>query len=244
MRQFGLIGLPLTHSFSKKYFTEKFRREARTDCTYDLYPLPAIDEFPRLLAEHPSLEGLNVTIPYKKQVLSFLDQLELPRGLHACNCIRIRNGKKTGFNTDVTGFEKSLKPLLKSRHTQALVLGTGGAAESVLHVLSRLGITYLQVSRSKQHPGIISYDELSAELVAGHPLLINTTPLGTYPDTAVCPPLPYEGISEGHLLYDLVYNPPLTLFLQKGKERGATVKNGEEMLVIQAEESWRIWNEH
>lgn len=243
MRLFGLIGYPLGHSFSKKYFTRKFETEHIPDCRYELFPLSSIQELPALLAAHPDLEGLNVTIPYKKAVLPFLNSSALPVGLDACNCVRIREGKLHGYNTDVLGFEKSLEPLLTATHQRALVLGNGGAAESIMFVLRKRGIPFEVVSRQLHAQSTMTYKDLSDDIIRQHTLIINTTPLGTYPDTGHCPEIPYEGITEKHLLYDLVYNPPETLFLKHGKERGATIKNGEEMLVIQAEESWTFWNQ-
>lgn len=243
MRLFGLIGFPLGHSFSKKYFTRKFEEDSLTDCRYELFPLSSINELPALLEAHPALEGLNITIPYKKEVLSFLTASAIPAGLDACNCIKIKNGQLTGFNTDVMGFEQSLQPLLNKDHQRALVLGNGGAAESIMFVLKKKGIPFEVVSRKLHGVSTITYNDLSPELIRSHQLIINTTPVGTFPDTGHCPDIPYEGITAQHLLYDLVYNPPLTLFLQKGKERGAQIKNGEEMLVIQAVESWNIWNQ-
>lgn len=244
MRLFGLIGYPLTHSFSKRYFTKKFEQDGLTDCRYELFPLESMGAFPGLLQTHPGLEGLNVTVPYKKHVLSYLDsRASIPAGLDACNCIRIRDGRKEGFNTDHTGFEKSLLPLLKPHQRQALVLGNGGATAAVVFVLKKLGIAYGIVSREKHHGSTHTYAELDETLVKSHPLIINTTPLGMFPQVNERPPIPYQYITEDHLLYDLVYNPEKTLFLQKGEERGAAIKNGEEMLVLQAEESWRIWNQ-
>ncbi len=243
MRLFGLIGYPLGHSFSKKYFTRKFKNENLADCRYELFPLSSISELPGLLEAYPAMEGFNITIPYKKDVLSFLNGSSIPAGLNACNCIKIKNGQLTGFNTDVTGFEKSLLPLLHKGHQRSLVLGNGGAAESIMFVLKKLGIPFEVVSRQLHGTSTITYADLTAEWVRTHQLIINTTPLGTYPDINRCPDIPYEGITDQHLLYDLVYNPPLTLFLQNGKARGAQIKNGEEMLVIQAEESWMIWNQ-
>ncbi len=243
MRLFGLIGFPLGHSFSKKYFTRKFEEQHIADCRYELFPLPGITDLPALLASHPSLEGLNITIPYKKSVLAYLDASCLPEGLNACNCIKIRQGQLIGYNTDVLGFEKSLVPLLHIGHQQALVLGNGGAAESILFVLKKRGITFEVVSRQLHQGSTITYADLTPAIVRSHTLIINTTPLGTYPNTADCPDIPYEGITPAHLLYDLVYNPSQTLFLQKGMQRGARIKNGEEMLVIQAEESWNFWNQ-
>jgi len=242
MRRFGLIGYPLSHSFSKKYFTEKFEQEEITECLYDLFPLKTIDELPFLLREYPELEGLNVTIPYKKQVFSFLDETNIPGGLDACNCINITNGKLVGYNTDITGFEKSLRPLLRSYHKKALVLGNGGATAAVVFVLQRLGIDFTIVSRKIHEGAAITYKEINAEIIIDNTVIINTTPLGMYPDTDTCPEIPYQFISDRHLLYDLVYNPAMTLFLRKGEARGAAVKTGEEMLLLQAEESWRIWN--
>ncbi len=242
MRLFGLIGNPLAHSFSEKYFTRKFEELNIHDCRYKLFPLSAITELPALLDEHPSLEGLNVTIPYKKAVLAYLTDSLIPEGLNACNCIKIRNGQLTGYNTDVLGFGKSLTPLLNSTHQRALVLGNGGATESILYVLKEKGIPFEVVSRSLHKGSTLTYNELTRDIVQAHTLIINTTPLGTFPHTDNFPDIPYDGITHRHLLYDLVYNPPLTKFLQQGKEKGAQVKNGEEMLVIQAEESWAFWN--
>ena len=242
MRLFGLIGHSLYHSFSKKYFTEKFEKEEITECSYDLFPLKTIDDLPVLILNHPELEGLNVTIPYKKKVLSFLDATHIPEGLNACNCINISAGKLVGYNTDVNGFEKSLKPLLKSYHKKALVLGNGGATAAVIYVLEKLRIEFDIVSRRRNTGSAFIYQEIDKSIIEQRTIIINTTPLGMYPDTETCPDIPYQFISDRHLLYDLVYNPAKTLFLQKGEERGATIKNGEEMLVLQAEESWRIWN--
>ena len=243
MRQFGLIGFPLSHSFSKRFFTEKFEREGLTDCRYDLYPLQSIEELPGLLKKIPALEGLNVTIPCKKQVLPFLNDREgIPSSLDACNCIRIRDGKLTGYNTDIFGFRQSLQPLLQSHHQKALVLGNGGASAAVIHVLRQLKIEFELVSRQLHTGSTCRYSDLTKEMTESHTLIINTTPLGMHPDTESCPDIPYQYLSSKHLLYDLVYNPGITSFMQKGMQKGATVKNGEEMLILQAEESWRIWN--
>ena len=243
MRQFGLIGFPLSHSFSKRFFTEKFEREGLTDCGYELYPLQSIAELPGLLKKIPALEGLNVTIPYKKQVIPFLNEREgIPSSLDACNCIRIRDGKLTGYNTDIFGFRQSLQPLLQSHHQKALVLGNGGASAAVIHVLRQLKIEFVLVSRQLHTGSTCRYSDLTKEMTESHTLIINTTPLGMHPDTESCPDIPYQYLSSKHLLYDLVYNPGITSFMQKGMQKGATVKNGEEMLILQAEESWRIWN--
>ena len=242
MRQFGLIGYPLSHSFSKQFFTKKFEQEEISECRYDLFPLKSINDLPVLVRNNPDLEGLNITIPFKKQVLSFLDDSRIPHGLDACNCINISGGKLVGYNTDVTGFEKSLQPLLKSYHKKALVLGNGGATAAVIHVLRKLRIEFDIVSRKKHNGSAFVYKDIDKKLLEESTIIINTTPLGMYPDTDTCPDIPYQFISDKHLLYDLVYNPSKTLFLQKGEEKGATIKNGEEMLKLQAEESWRIWN--
>lgn len=243
MRKFGLIGKPLTHSFSKKYFTEKFLKESRPDCAYELFPIESIEELPDLLASHPDLEGLNVTIPYKEKVLPYLTTSSIPEGVGACNCIKIENGKLTGFNTDILGFEKTLFPLLLPSHKAALVFGNGGASKAVIYVLQKLGIHYQIVGRNKTSEIGLRYEDITEEMIKRHLLLINTTPLGMYPNINSCPAIPYSAIGAGHLLYDLVYNPGETLFLKQGLMQGAVIKNGEQMLIAQAEESWRIWNE-
>jgi len=242
MRLFGLIGYPLSHSFSEKYFTEKFEQEEITECRYNLFAIKTIDELPILLRNNPELEGLNITIPYKKQVLPFLNASNIPDGLDACNCINITGGKVVGYNTDVTGFEKSLKPLLKSYHKKALILGNGGATAAVAFVLRKLGISFDIVSRKIHDNSTFTYKEIDKKVMEENTVIINTTPVGLFPNTEACPDIPYKFIGESHLLYDLVYNPAKTVFLQKGEENGATIKNGEEMLILQAEESWRIWN--
>ncbi len=243
LKRFGLIGFPLTHSFSKKYFTEKFAREGLSDHVYDLFPIPARADLPALLQQHPDLYGLNVTIPYKQEVLPFLDEQRIPLGVAACNCIRIRNGRLTGYNTDVVGFQQSFAPGLQPYHTHALVLGSGGAAAAVVYVLQKLGIQYRVVSRNSGDPSKLTYADLSRDIIAQHTVIINTTPLGTFPAVEVCPPIPYEWITQRHYAFDLVYNPAKTLFLQKAEEKGALIRNGYEMLLLQAEEGWRIWNE-
>lgn len=242
MRLFGLIGYPLGHSFSKKYFTEKFGRQGIEGCAYELFPIKSIDELPVLLAENPTLEGLNITIPYKKEVLPFLTQNHIPAGLDACNCINIKNGQLAGYNTDVVGFEESFVRQLQPHHTSALVLGNGGASAAVVHVLAKLGIACQIVSRQPRPDSHLTYKDITPELVHNNSVIINCTPLGTFPKTDECPPIPYEALTPQHYLFDLVYNPAKTLFLQKGGEKGATIQNGYGMLVGQAEEAWRIWN--
>jgi shikimate dehydrogenase len=243
MRAFGLIGYPLGHSFSKGFFTEKFQRE-KIDAQYENYPSPAISDFPELLARHPQLEGLNVTIPYKEQVIPYLDELSpVVAAIGACNCIRIQHGRLIGYNTDVVGFEQSLRKKLQPDHRKALVLGTGGASKAVQYVMRQLQIDCKVVSRNADPAkGIAGYDQLTRADLQEATLWINTTPLGMYPNTESAPPLDYSQVTDRHYLYDLVYNPPETRFLALGKARGATVENGHDMLIIQALESWRIWN--
>ena len=243
MRLFGLIGHPLTHSFSANFFSEKFLKERITDCRYELFPLSSIEEFPALLQQYPNLEGLNVTSPYKEQVMKYLSSHFIPLALTACNCIRIQNGQCYGFNTDWIGFEKSLLPLLQPKQQAALVLGKGGAAQAVLYVLKKNGIPFTVVSRQLQ-PGVDrTYEQLTAADLQAHNIVINTTPLGTYPTTDSMPLIPYEAVGAGHLFYDLVYNPAESAFLKQGALRGARIKNGLEMLQLQAAESWTIWNQ-
>lgn len=242
MRVFGLIGKTLRHSFSKVYFTQKFAQLGLTDCRYENFEIPSIDDFKALLDSQPELEGLNITIPYKEAVLPFLDvPAAVVKEVGACNCIKIIGGKLYGFNTDVVGFRQSLQKVLLPHHTKALVLGTGGAAKAVHHALKELGITSTPVSRSTGTKGL-TYEEVSKYVMEHHQLIINTTPVGMYPNIDEAPGLPYEFLTPRHLLYDLTYNPSKTLFLQKGEERGARIYNGQEMLELQAEESWRIWN--
>ncbi len=242
MNLYGLIGMPLAQSFSKKYFTEKFEKEAITDAAYELFPLENISLLKDLLATQPDLKGLNVTIPYKEQVLPFLSGLnEEAREIGACNCIKIAGGQLTGFNTDAPAFKQSLLPQLQSNHKKALILGTGGAAKAVLFVLKTLGIEYAYVSRNKGAG--FTYEELNKSVVQEYPLIINSTPLGSFPKVDTAPEIPYEYLTANNYLYDLVYNPAKTLFLQKGELQGAAIKNGYEMLVGQAELSWQIWND-
>jgi shikimate dehydrogenase len=241
MKQFGLIGYPLGHSFSKKYFEEKFVKENLQDCAFDLFAIKEIVEFKNLLSNHKNLSGLAVTIPYKETVIPFLDSItDAAKEIGAVNCITCSNGKTTGFNTDVIGFEKSLKPLLKAHHTKALILGTGGASKAVQYVLKNIGIDFLLVSRTKTK-NAISYENISKEILKSHLLIINTTPLGMSPNEDGLPNIPYKQLTPKHLLYDLIYKPEKTGFLHKGEDQGCTIKNGFEMLVLQAIENWKIW---
>ncbi|MES2648652.1 MAG: shikimate dehydrogenase [Bacteroidota bacterium] len=243
MRLFGLIGFPLGHSFSKNYFTNKFLSENIPGCQYELFPIKSINELPALLQAHPLLEGLNVTIPYKKDVLEYLSENKLPAGLNACNCIQIRNGLLSGHNTDVAGFEKSLLQVIEPAQRNALILGNGGAADAVAYVLGKLGIQYKIIGRSLKTGIDFTYSQVTPGLIESNSIIINTTPLGTFPKFDECPMIPYEAITNSHLLFDLVYNPAETLFLKKGAAQGAKIQNGYDMLVYQAEEAWRIWNE-
>lgn len=243
MRKFGLIGYPLGHSFSKKYFTEKFVSEFINDTVYENHELPKIDLLPKIVAENPDLRGLNVTIPYKEAVIRYLDELsDDAREIGAVNTIKISSGKLKGFNTDYIGFMRSLIPLLKPAHKKALILGTGGSSLAVKYALEKLGIECLLVSRNPFEENEISYSSITDEILQEHTLLVNTTPVGMFPDVLNAPEIPYQFLNEQHLLFDLIYNPEETLFLKNGKERGTTTKNGSEMLVLQAEEAWKIWN--
>jgi shikimate dehydrogenase len=243
-RIFGLIGNPLTHSFSKTYFSGKFEREGIRNCFYENFPLSTIDELPVLIKSRPNLAGLNVTIPFKEQVLDFLDEIDAQAAaVGAVNTIKIRSGKLIGCNTDVYGFEQSLIRFLEGKKPAgALVLGTGGASKAVRFVLNKMGISVTLVSRKKTREAI-AYTELDRQYFQRNTLIINTTPLGMMPFTGQCPPILYEEIGAEHHLYDLVYNPEISLFLQRGVQKGAAVKNGLEMLYLQAEKSWEIWNE-
>lgn len=242
MRQFGLIGFPLSHSFSKGYFANQFFIKNILDAEYENYPIESINLLTSLWESHPDLKGLNVTIPYKKLVIPFLQYpSSVVQSIQACNCIRLYEGALYGYNTDVIGFEQSLLPYLQSHHQKALILGTGGAAAAVAWVLKKSGIAYQFVSRTASE-GCIAYAALSPEIIADHTLLINTSPVGTFPNVNEAPNLPYDAITSKHHLYDLVYNPAETKFLALGAAQGATTQNGLEMLHLQADASWEIWN--
>lgn len=246
MRLFGLIGYPLGHSFSKKYFSEKFEREDIEDARYELFPIPAIGDITEIIRQHPELCGLNVTIPYKESVIPFLDELdETAREVGAVNCIRTRQGRLTGFNTDVYGFEQSLRNAWNDSWptgTQALILGTGGASKAVAYVLKKMGIGCTFVSR-KPEPGHLSYEDLKYLDWSDYRLVVNTTPLGTFPRTEEYPDVPFGEFSPRLLVFDLVYNPPQTVLLRRAMEQGALVRNGLEMLELQAEKAWEIWQQ-
>lgn len=244
MNLYGLIGYPLGHSFSQHYFTDKFIREDLANSHFQLFPLKDINEFPSLIHTHPSLLGLAVTIPYKESVIPYLTSVHpVAQEVGAVNCIKISRGNLTGFNTDIIGFEKSFSPLLMEHHQKALVLGTGGASKSVQNVLKKLGIEYVLVSRKNESLGHLHYSSINEKILQEHLIVINATPVGMEPNEDTLPELPYQFLSPRHLLYDLVYKPAETGFLQQGSLKGATTKNGFEMLIIQAEENWKIWNE-
>lgn len=244
MRLFGLIGRPLGHSASAAYFSEKFSRERIADCRYELYELPGIGALPGLLERLPELEGLNVTIPYKREVIALLDGLSPEaQAVGAVNCIRRRDGRLAGYNTDVIGLRASLDALLGCVEVEcALVLGTGGASQAVQYVLAERGVAYDLVSRDESK-GNYTYDNLPCEVMQYNKLIINASPVGTYPASDTAPRIPYAYLTPEHFLLDLVYNPPLTQFLDFGRQRGAQVMNGETMFRAQAEASWKIWNE-
>lgn len=245
IRRFGLIGYPLVHSFSKDYFNGKFSEWGLTDCVYENYSIRDIAQFTQLLSAHPDLNGLNVTIPHKESVIPYLTEMDaIAAEVGAVNCIRIQGGVAKGYNTDVYGFEMSIKPFLENHYERALILGTGGASKAVAYVLRKWGIPFHSVSRTPAGEHEMSYDVLKPEVMHHFPLIINTTPLGTYPDIDACPYLPYEGLSQKHFLYDLIYNPQETTFLRLGRLAGAKTMNGYAMLIKQAEKSWEIWNEN
>ena len=245
MKQYGLIGYPLGHSFSKKYFTEKFENE-HIDARYDLYELDDISKFTTII-ENTELNGLNVTIPYKEKVIRFLNELDdSSEKIGAVNVIKfIRQNNKLilkGYNSDAIGFENALKPYLKSYHKNALILGTGGASKAINYVLQKLDIKTTFVSRTTS-TGKLTYNELNKLTIDSNLLIVNASPLGTFPNTTQCPDIPYQYLTQNHILFDVVYNPAETLFMKKGKEKGALVINGEGMLTGQALAAWKIWNE-
>ena len=238
---YGLIGYPLSHSFSKKHFSEKFEKEKISDSYYELFPLENIKTFPQLIQQYPNLVGLNVTIPYKEQVIPYLDELdEGANAIGAVNTIRLKEGRLIGFNTDVYGFEISLRAFLSQPVQKALVLGTGGAAKAINYVLGKMEIESLTVSRSPSK-GDVTYHDLTRDILTQHQLIINTTPLGMSPAIDTFPDISYHYLSENHFLYDLVYNPEETSFMQKGAKFGAATHNGLKMLYLQAEKAYQIW---
>jgi shikimate dehydrogenase len=247
LRQFGLIGFSLQHSFSKQFFSDKFGRKNNTDCVYENFELKTIDEFPKLLTTNTNLAGLNVTLPYKQRIIKFLDSLDdEARDIGAVNVIKFEKGvdgknKLIGYNSDHYGFAKSLKEILPKGTISSLILGVGGGSKAVAYALKKMNIPFKIVSR-KPNEGELSFDKVSNEIINTHHLIINTTPLGMSPNVKSFPPLPYGQLTEKHILFDLAYNPDETVFLKKGKEKGATTLNGLKMLHYQAERSWKIWN--
>ena len=245
MKKYGLIGYPLGHSFSKNFFNEKFQSE-NIDAEYVNFEIPKIKDIIKVLDNNKNLVGLNVTIPYKEQVISYLDELDKDAAaIGAVNVIKIIKSKDKrkliGYNSDIIGFTRSIEPLLNDKHKKALILGTGGASKAVFHGLKNLGIESKFVSR-KEKEGVFTYNELTPEIIDEYKVIVNCTPVGMYPHEDECPDIPYEYLTPNHLLYDLLYNPDVTLFMKKGAEQGATTKNGLEMLLLQAFGAWEIWN--
>lgn len=246
MQKYGLIGYPLGHSFSVGYFNEKFKAE-NIDAEYVNFEIPSITDFKKVLEEYPNLCGLNVTIPYKEQVIPYLDELDKDAlKIGAVNVIKIIRQPKgkiklIGYNSDVIGFTQSIEPLLKPCHVKALVLGTGGASKAICQGLKSLGVEPVYVSRRKS-ADCLTYEELTPAIMAEHKVIVNCTPLGMFPKVDTCPDIPYDSLTPDHLLYDLIYNPNETLFMKKGLAHGAEVKNGLEMLLLQAFAGWKIWN--
>jgi shikimate dehydrogenase len=246
MRKFGLIGYPLGHSFSKKYFSDKFVREEISDCSYENFPLTDISLFPDLVLNENDLVGLNVTIPYKSDIIGYLDSISQEASeIGAVNVIKFIRTKGSltlhGFNSDITGIRDSLSPYVTPVLRTAIVLGTGGSSRSVCHVLNKLGINIIQVSRNRRE-GIISYSDITPSMINNAGLIVNTTPLGMFPQIKDFPDIDYNILSDKHILFDLVYNPEITTFLRKGAEMGCTVIGGLKMLHSQAERAWEIWN--
>ncbi|MFA9191299.1 shikimate dehydrogenase [Flavobacterium sp. FZUC8N2.13] len=242
-KRFGLLGRNISYSFSKGHFTTKFEKEKYQGYTYENFDIQEINMFPEIIKNTEHLKGLNVTIPYKEEVIPFLDKLsKKATKIAAVNTIKItKKGKLKGYNTDYFGFLKSLKPLLKTHHKKALILGTGGASKGVAFALQELGIEYTFVSR-KASENAIDYSQINPETFQEYQIIINSTPIGTSPNTEACPDIPYEWLTEQHIAYDLIYNPAETQFLKNAKERGAQIKNGLDMLIFQAEKAWEIWN--
>lgn len=247
MKKYGLVGYPLGHSFSKNFFNEKFQSE-NIDATYVNFEIPSIEEFPKIIQANPNLAGLNVTIPYKEQVIPYLDELDKDAAaIGAVNVIKpIHDSKgKTkliGYNSDIIGFTRSIEPLLEPYHQKALILGTGGASKAVCHGLKQLGLEVCFVSRTPRNASTIAYTDLTPEVMNEYKVIVNCTPVGMYPNADKYPDIPYQDLTPKHLLYDLLYNPDTTLFMKKGAENGAIVKNGLEMLLLQAFGAWEIWN--
>jgi shikimate dehydrogenase len=246
MHKLGLLGKNISYSFSRNYFKEKFEKEGINDVSYQNFDIEDITTFPSIINDTEGLRGLNVTIPYKQAVMPYLDKIDRKaKAIGAVNTIKVKkNGKLVGYNTDCYGFKKSLKPYLKSHHKKALILGTGGASKAVAYVLKKLKIKYDYVSRTASKQVRFTYEDLNEAIINEYEIIINCTPLGTFPNIENCPNIPYQGINEKHILYDLIYNPLETKFLKFGRERKATTINGLKMLELQAEKSWSTWKVH
>ena len=243
MRKFGLIGKNISYSFSESYFKNKFEKGHIMDASYQNFDLESISEFNALINKNNDIAGLNVTIPYKEVIIPYLDRINKTAAkIGAVNTIKItKKGNLKGYNTDYYGFINSLKPMLKKHHKNALILGTGGASKAIAYALKKLKINYIYVSRTKAKDNL-TYNELNEQVINKHLIIVNCTPVGTFPKIQDCPDIPYEFITNKHILFDLIYNPSETLFLKKGKQLGATICNGLIMLELQAEKSWEIWN--
>lgn len=245
MRLFGLIGYPLSHSFSKTYFTDKFKATGYNDCSYQNFEVADIKTLHDVMLSNSNLLGLNITIPYKTAILPLLDELDEEAAIiGAVNTIHRQSGLWKGYNTDAFGFQESLLPLLKSHHRRALIIGTGGASRAVAFVLSKLNISYIFISRTPDQTNaqVVGFNDVDHNMMTDHLLIINTTPLGMMPLTNNFPPIPYEYINKNHLVYDLIYNPQITIFLKHALKHGASIKNGLQMLQLQADKAWNIWN--
>lgn len=244
MRRFGLIGKDISYSFSRNYFKNKFEAEDIKNTSYENFDLENINLFNTKLKQENNISGFNVTIPYKESVMPFLDKLnKKAEAIGAVNTIKItKKGKYVGYNTDYYGFKKTLKPFIKKHHKKALILGTGGASKAIAYALKSLDIDYYFVSRKAGEHVKYTYNELTDAIINAHQIIINSTPLGTFPEIEMCPDIPYQAISKQHILFDLIYNPSETKFLRLGKQNNATSINGERMLELQAEKSWSIWN--
>lgn len=241
MKSFGLLGYPLSHSFSKPFYEKKFEEEGLADISYQNFSIEHIEDAVELLKGMDTLAGFNITIPHKEHILPYLEEMEpICKEIRSCNCVKVVGDRWIGYNTDVVGFRESIRPLLKQHHSRALVLGTGGASKAVVYGLQQLQIKPQLVSRSKKDH-TITYSEVTPQVIADHTMIINTTPVGMFPHQDECPHIPYDTVSDKHLFFDLIYNPEETLFLQKAREKGAVVKNGYEMLLLQGEEIWKIW---
>ena len=243
MRKYGLIGKDISYSFSETYFADKFKKEEIQDASYENFDLQSIEEFPDIIKNNPEVAGLNVTIPYKEAVIPFLNKLNRKaKAIGAVNTIKItKKGNLKGYNTDCYGFKNSLIPNLEKHHKKALILGTGGASKAIAFTLFEMNIDYKYVSRSKTKDNL-TYDELDASIIKQYHIIINCSPVGTYPNIDECPKIPYKALSNQHLLFDLIYNPSETLFLKHGKQQGTKTCNGLKMLELQAEKAWEIWN--